>query len=147
MINAHRRCTLFFPLNAASRNSPPEVFIGKGVLVICSKFKGEHPYRSVISIKLICSFIEITLWHGYSPVNLLHIFRTTFPKNTPGGLLLNIIWFHDEKNLSSSDIGFRLNILDLVLLKQFVAIHFTLFNSMNIVKRFFDETLCDSCKV
>ena len=34
---------------------------------------------------------EITLRHEYSPVNLLHIFRTTFPKNTPGGLLLNII--------------------------------------------------------
>ena len=27
------------------------------------------------------NFIEITLWHGCYPVNLLHIFRTTFPKN------------------------------------------------------------------
>ena len=26
--------------------------------------------------------------HGCSPVNLLHIFRTPFPKNTPGRLLL-----------------------------------------------------------
>ena len=34
------------------------------------------------------NFIEITLLHGCSPVNLLHIFRTTFPKNTSGGLLL-----------------------------------------------------------
>ena len=58
-----------------SRSSPPEVFLGKGVLKICSKFTGEHPHRNVISIKLCC-FIEITLWHGCSPENLLHIFRT-----------------------------------------------------------------------
>ena len=36
------------------------------------------------------NFIEITLQHGCFPINLLHIFRTTFPKNTFGGLLLNI---------------------------------------------------------
>ena len=34
------------------------------------------------------SFIEITLRHGCSPVNLLHIFRTPFPKNTSEELLL-----------------------------------------------------------
>ena len=34
------------------------------------------------------NFIEVTLWHGCSPVNLLHIFRKPFPKNTSGGLLL-----------------------------------------------------------
>ena len=28
------------------------MFLGKGVLKICSKFTGEHPCRSVISIKL-----------------------------------------------------------------------------------------------
>ena len=33
-------------------------------------------------------FIEITLWHGCSPVNLLHIFRTPFLKNTSRWLLL-----------------------------------------------------------
>ena len=32
--------------------------------------------------------MQIPLQHGYSPVNLLHIFRTPFPKNTSGGLLL-----------------------------------------------------------
>ena len=36
------------------RSSPPEVFQEKGVLKICSKFTGEHPCRSVISIKLLC---------------------------------------------------------------------------------------------
>ena len=28
--------------------------------------------------KVACNFIEITLRHGFSPVNLLHIFRTPF---------------------------------------------------------------------
>ena len=34
------------------------------------------------------NFTEITLQHGCSAVNLLHIFRTPFAKNTSGGLLL-----------------------------------------------------------
>ena len=34
------------------------------------------------------NFIEITIWQRCSPVNLLHIFRTLFPKNIFGGLLL-----------------------------------------------------------
>ena len=37
---------------------------------------------------LLCNFIEISLWHECSPVNLLLIFRTLVPKNTPGRLLL-----------------------------------------------------------
>ena len=60
----------------------------EGVLKICSKFTGELPCQSVISIKLQSSFFEITLRHECSPVNLLHIFRTPFPKNTFEGLLL-----------------------------------------------------------
>ena len=55
---------------------------------MCSKFIGEHQCWSVISIKLQSNFIEIALRHGCSPVNLLHIFRTPFPQNTSGGLLL-----------------------------------------------------------
>ena len=35
-----------------------------------------------------CNFIEIALRHGCSPVNLLHIFRTPFLKNTSERLLL-----------------------------------------------------------
>ena len=58
-----------------NRSSLPVVFLRKGVLKICSKFTGEHPCRSAISIKLQSNFIEITLQGGYSPVNLLHIFR------------------------------------------------------------------------
>ena len=54
------------------RGSPLEVFLGKGVMKICSKFTAERPCRSV----MFCNFIEITFWHGCSPVNLQHIFRT-----------------------------------------------------------------------
>ena len=71
-----------------SRSSLPQVFLRKGVVKICSKVTGKHPCRSVILIKLLCNFIEITLRHGFSPVNLLHTFRTTFPENTFGWLLL-----------------------------------------------------------
>ena len=69
------------------RGSHPKVFLRKGALKICSKFTGEHPCRSAISVKLLCNFIEITLPHECSPVNLLHIFRTNLLKNTPGWLL------------------------------------------------------------
>ena len=42
-----------------------------------------------------CDFNKITLRHGYSPVNLLHIFRKPFFKNTSVGSLLplkHVIW-------------------------------------------------------
>ena len=88
------------------------MFLGKVVQKICSEFTGEHPCRNVISIKLrrttllnfatllnlhfgmgfLLNFIKITLRHGCSPVNLLHIFWTTFPKNTFGRLLLNLCY-------------------------------------------------------
>ena len=64
----------------------------KRCLKICSKFTGEHPCRSTISIKLLCNFIEIALRHECYPVNLLHIFRTLFLKNTSGELLLPKPW-------------------------------------------------------
>ena len=38
------------------RSSRPEVLLGKGVPKIRSKFTEEHPYRSVISAKLLCNF-------------------------------------------------------------------------------------------
>ena len=51
--------------------------------------------QCVISIRLqsnlICNFIGIALWHGCSPVHLLHILRTPFDKNTSGQLFLYLI--------------------------------------------------------
>ena len=67
-------------VRSMSRNSHPDLFLAKVVLKICSKFTGEHSCQSVISIKLLCNFTEITLWHGCSSVNLMHIFRTPFLK-------------------------------------------------------------------
>ena len=70
------------------RSSTPGLFLVKDVRKICSKFTGEHSCQSVISVKLLCNFIEITLQYGCSPVNLLHIFRTNFPKKICRGLRL-----------------------------------------------------------
>ena len=58
------------------RSNPSQVFLGKGVVKICSKCTGEHPCRTVISTMLQSNFIEIAFWHRCSPVNLLHIFGT-----------------------------------------------------------------------
>ena len=77
------------------RSNPSKMFLEKGVLKICIKFTGENPYRSVISIKLQSNFIEFTLWQWCSAVNLLHTFRTPFPKNTSGWLLLSLLLFLD----------------------------------------------------
>ena len=73
------------------QKQPSEVFLAKVVPKICSKVTGEHSCRSVISIKLLCYFIEIALWHSCSPESLLHIFGTAFPNNTCGRLLLKLL--------------------------------------------------------
>ena len=52
--------------------------------------KSSYKYFIENSI-LQSNFIEITLPHECSPVNLLHIFRTLFLKNTSGRLLLKLI--------------------------------------------------------
>ena len=73
-----------------NRSSRPEVFLWKGVLKICSKFTWEHPCQSVILIKL----------HGCPPINLLHIFKTSFTKNSSGWLLL----YNSTKELLKNNI-------------------------------------------
>ena len=59
VMNASRMCQAICRISFKSilltRSSLPEVFLGKGVLKICSKFKGQHPCRSVISTKLLCN--------------------------------------------------------------------------------------------
>ena len=60
---------------------------------ICSKFTGEKPCRSAISIKLQSTLLKTLLKsHFDMGVLQLHIFRTPFPKNTIGGLLLQHAW-------------------------------------------------------
>ena len=58
-------------LHPMFRSSHPEVLLGKVVLKTCRKFTEEHTHRC-------------------SPVKLLHVFRTTFLKNTSEGLLLHV---------------------------------------------------------
>ena len=74
-----------------ARNSPSDVFLRKDVLKICSKCTGEHPCRSAISIKSLCNFTQITLLQGCSPVNLLHVFRKPFLRNTSEWLLMYVV--------------------------------------------------------
>ena len=45
---------------------PGCIFLGKGVLEICNKFKEQNPCQKAIAL------------YGCSPVNFWHIFRTTF---------------------------------------------------------------------
>ena len=80
-----RRFLLVFQKVLIFRNSHPELFLRKGVLKICSKFTRNTPNLQFA----ICNFIEIALRYGCSPVNLLHIFRTPFLKDTSGCLLLD----------------------------------------------------------
>ena len=61
------------------RISPPEMFLGKGL----------SKYAPNLWENTHADFIDITLQCGCSPVNLLHIFRKLFYKNTYEGLLLN----------------------------------------------------------
>ena len=79
------------------RSSPPEVFLGKGVLEIHSKFTGKHSCRSANSIKLYVKHWNCTSAWVFSS-KFEHIFRPPFSKNTYGELLLKIS--HRSNNLS-----------------------------------------------
>ena len=65
------------------------------------------------NIKSLCNFIETALRHGFSPVNLLHIFRTLFPKNTSGRLLLPEFIFYFEWLVSLRWTHLKVNVLKL----------------------------------
>ena len=56
----------------------------------CSENMQQIYRRTPMSVNLLhfAAFVK------FSPVNLLHIFRTPFPKNTSGRLLLKIITWH-----------------------------------------------------
>ena len=73
----------------------------------CSKFTGEHPGQSVISIKLQSKFIEITLWHGCSPINLLHIFKKLQKKKNSNRGLSLIYSIDKEKRNKGINLIFR----------------------------------------
>ena len=66
---------LYFFMNISKRYHSPNLAVSS------------HIIHRQVSQFYFWNFIEITLLHGYSPVNLLHIFRTAFRRNTSGWLL------------------------------------------------------------
>ena len=80
---------------------------------------GRTPMPKCDFIKLLCNFIEVTLRHGCSLVNLLHIFKTPFTKNTSGWLLLNIqcstSMIHGSRTLSRNPAKHNKHILSKII--------------------------------
>ena len=76
------RCCFVSKFQGRMKKQLSRGVLRKNILKKCSKFTGEYPRRSAISIKLLCNFTEITLRQGCFPIILLHIFRASFPKNT-----------------------------------------------------------------
>ena len=68
--------------NLKLQKQPPRSVIRKRCSENMQQGTGEHPCRSMISIKLLCIFIEIAFRHGSSP------------KNTSGRLLLMLGQFY-----------------------------------------------------
>ena len=81
------------------------MFLGNCVLKMCSKFTVEHLCHSVISIKLLCNFIEIMLRHEFFLVNFAANFQNTC-SYTSEGLLLSNIRFGWNLVSENVEIGF-----------------------------------------
>ena len=99
LLRSKLRNYMLFQKLVRYRSSRPEVFSGKAVLKICSKFTGEHSrsHSSIstllkLQIKLRLNFIEIAVRYRCSPVKLLDLLRTRFSKNTSGQLLVKVPW-------------------------------------------------------
>ena len=107
------------------RSSHQEAFLAKGVLKLWSKFTGEHPCQSMISIKLLCNFIEIALQLGCFLVNLLHIFRTTLEKHVQTTLF-------SEKHVqtAASEITYTLEFSHLLKKQNFIKINILIQKSL-----------------
>ena len=74
------------------RKSGRCIWISIGVLLVFDHFGkcivNVNNKKKYVQNELLCNFIEITLQHGRSPVNLLHIFRISFRRNTSEWLFL-----------------------------------------------------------
>ena len=99
---AHVRKLILLLINNIYGSIYPEMLLRKVVPKICRKCTGEHQCQSVISIKLLCDVIEIALWHGCSPVNLLHVFRTPFTRNILGWLRLYLFGYLLPRNVKET---------------------------------------------
>ena len=92
--------------------------------------------------QIYSSFIEITLRHGCSPVNLQHIFRTPFSKNTSGWLLLSLTTLtlneikkiHFVKTSYDCVIRFVLSFEFIIVCKSIRTAKYTEFWSLHFTK-------------
>ena len=75
-------------LFSSFQKQPPRGVPRKRCSVNMQQFYRITPMPKCDFNKAASNFIEITLGHGCSPVNLLHIYRTPFLRNTSGWLLL-----------------------------------------------------------
>ena len=96
MVCALRLDPNFAVLLAAEKNfrkQPPRGVLSKRFSENMQEIYRRTPCQNVISIKLQSKFNETTFRHGCSSVNLPHIFRIPFLKNTSGRLLLKFyLW-------------------------------------------------------
>ena len=70
-----------------------------------------HPCQSVISVKLLCNLIEITIWHGCSLFQIIfskeHLWRNVSECREPAAMVLarimtkNLSWFSHSTETSS----------------------------------------------
>ena len=83
-------------------------------------------------VALHCNFIEIALRHGSSSVNLLHIFRTPFPRNTSGWLLLKVKVWEDFQQLRKLKLEWKgVGGKFALVLSLFLSIHISFQNKFN----------------
>ena len=142
-LESHNHFTLVVkPKATLFRSSRPKVFLGKDVLKICSKFTGEHSCWSAISIKLLSNFIKIAIRHECSPVNLMHIFRTPFYKNSCGGLHASesVIMTSGKKIEILEKIGIHFLFLVILFLIK-------LFTRTDVLKKYNCVFLCFLCSL
>ena len=81
-----------------------------------------------------CDFnnIEIALWHGCSPVNMLHIFRIPLLKNTPERLLLYICLFFSVCLCLTLYTSLSLSLYLYFSVSLYLSLHFTLSISVSL---------------
>ena len=86
------------------QKQPPRCVLSKGYSENMQQIYRRTPIPKCNFNKVAFSnFIEITLQDGCSTANLLHVFRTSFSKNTSGWLVLqvqgNIMWLATETTI------------------------------------------------
>ena len=84
----HRKPHSFHMAFNLVRKQSSRGVLRKGYSEYMQQILGRTPMPKCDFRKVACNFIEITLRHGYSPENLVHVFRTPFFKGISGGLLL-----------------------------------------------------------